>query len=342
MNFAPAKTSTVGTAADFYNFQPSSSRVDFLSRRMRSGLAASLRYIVDQVGSELEFSKADFDGFIQQAERHPVSPQAFCLYHDLVFALEENDDFQWATRLFSELIHLPFPSGGPVIFDLPDPKTTSAGRRYARFIDADFTANFEIHPPSSVAAANCRAQIKGAFALMDAGDPDLAAEIRALVLEVVLAAGTEDPKLMTFDGASAFMLWGAIMINANRRDGELDMVQMLTHESAHDLLFGFCADGPLVENSPEELFPSPLRVDLRPMEGIYHATFVTARMYRVVKRLIDSGVLPARLKEQALKDLKGNARLFQKGIKVVNQHAKFTAHGAALMQGASEYMAAHG
>jgi hypothetical protein len=341
MNFAPAKTSTVGTAADFYNFQPSASRIDFLSQRMRSGLAASLRYIVDQVGSELEFSNAGFDGFIQQAERHPVSPQAFCLYHDLVLALEENEDFQRAAQLFSELIHLPLPSGGPVIFDLPDPKATSAGRRYARFIDADFTANFEIHPPSPAAAANCRALIKGAFALMDAGDPDLAAEIRTLVLEIVLAAGTEDPKRMTFDGASAFMLWGAIMINANRRDGAVGMVQMLAHESAHDLLFGFCADGPLVENSPEELFPSPLRVDLRPMEGIYHATFVTARMYRAVKQLIDSGILPAPLKEQALKDLKENARLFQKGITVVNQHAKFSAHGAALMQGAGDYMAAN-
>jgi hypothetical protein len=341
MNFASAKTLTTGAVADFYNFQPSASRVDFLSQRMRSGLAASLRYIADQTGSELEFPPADFENFIRQVDHHPVSPQAFCLYHDLVVALEENDDLQQATRLFSELIHLPPPPGGPVIFDLPDPETTSVGRRYARFIDDDFTANFEIHPPSPDAAASCRTQIRDAFALMDAGDPDLAAEIRALVLEIVLAAGTEDPGQMTFDGASAFMLWGAIMINANRRDGAIGMVQMLAHESAHDLLFGFCTEGPLVENSPEELFPSPLRVDLRPMEGICHATFVTARMYRAVKQLIDRGILPAPLKEQALKDLKENARLFQKGIATVNQHAKFTAPGAALMQGASDYMAAN-
>jgi hypothetical protein len=341
MNFASAKTLTTGAMADFYNFQPSASRVHLLSHRMRSGLAASLRYIADQAGSELEFPPADFENFIRQVDCQPVSPQAFCLYHDLVVALEENDDLQRATQLFSELIHLPLPPGGPVIFDLPDPKKTSVGRRYARFIDDDFTANFEIHPPSPDAAANCRTQIKDAFALMDAGDPKLAAEIRALVLEIVLAAGTEDPKRMTFDGASAFMLWGAIMINANRRDGAVGMVQMLAHESAHDLLFGFCAEGPLVENSPEELFPSPLRVDLRPMEGIYHATFVTARMYRAVKQMIDRGILPVPLKEQALKDLKENARLFQKGITTVNQHAKFTAHGAALMQGASDYMAAN-
>jgi HEXXH motif-containing protein len=130
----------------------------------------------------------------------------------------------------------------------------------------------------SALSASCREQIKDAFALMDQGDPGLAAEIRALVLEIILAAATENPKTMTFDGASAFMLWGAIMINANRRDGAVGMVQMLAHESAHDLLFGLCATEPLVENAPDELFLSPLRIDPRPMEGIYHATFVTARM----------------------------------------------------------------
>jgi HEXXH motif-containing protein len=175
---------------------------------------------------------------------------------------------------------------------------------------------------------------------MDTGDPELAAEIRALVLEIILAAGTEDPKKMTFDGASAFMLWGAIMINANRKDGEIGMVQMLAHESAHDLLFGFCADGPLVENSPDELYPSPLRVDPRPMEGIYHATFVTARMHRAVKKLIDAGILSGKPLEKARKDLAENARLFAKGIDVVNRHGKLSPMGEALMRGASDYMAA--
>src|SRR5204863_186223 len=81
-----------------------------------------------------------------------------------------------------------------------------------------------------------------AFALLDAGDPELAGEIRALLREIILAAGSKDPKALTFDGASSFMLWGAIIINADRSDGPIGMVQMLAHESAHNLLFGFSAD----------------------------------------------------------------------------------------------------
>jgi HEXXH motif-containing protein len=277
--------------------------------------------------------------YLAQAAQGPVSPQAFCLYHDLVVALEA-DDFSSASNLLNELPDLSPPKGGPVVLDLPDLQKTVAGRRYARFIETDFSAGFVITPPTHAASINCRTQIKDAFALMDAGDPELAAEIRALVLEIILAAGTEDPKKMTFDGASAFMLWGAIMINANRNDGEIGMVQMLAHESAHDLLFGFCADGPLVENSPDELYPSPLRVDPRPMEGIYHATFVTARMHRAVKKLIDAGILSGKSLEKARKDLAENTRLFAKGIDVVKRHGKLSPMGEALMRGASDYMAA--
>ncbi|HET7625096.1 MAG TPA: HEXXH motif-containing putative peptide modification protein [Verrucomicrobiae bacterium] len=340
MNSTQEEKFSVRAPENLYDFEPSIERVHFLSQRMRSGLAESLRYIFQQANEALELPSERIEIFLSQLESKSISPQAFCFYHDAVLAIEE-DRIEDASRLLDELIHLPPHSGGPIILALPDPVRDPAGRRYARFVDTDATATFAIFPPTTEAVASCRAQIQDALALMEAGDPELAAEIRALVLEIILAAGIEDPKAMTFDGASAFMLWGAIMINANRRDGEIGMVQMLAHESAHNLLFGFCSKEPLVENSPDELFRSPLRVDPRPMEGIYHATFVTARMHRAVKHLIDSGILSGSSLEKARKDLAENARLFALGIETVRQHGKLSAMGAAIMQGASDYMAAN-
>ncbi len=52
----------------------------------------------------------------------------------------------------------------------------------------------------------------------------------------------------------------------------------LLHETAHQLLFGLSLDQPVVENDVEERYASPLRPDPRPMDGIFHATFVCARM----------------------------------------------------------------
>jgi hypothetical protein len=324
---------------DLHSFEPSAERVRFLDQRMRLRLAESLRYILEQGKGLLQVPRDQFQKFLDQLESRPVSPLAFSFYSDAVLAIEE-DDIEGASRLLREMTSLPAHAGELIISELGDPRQGTAAGRYARFfIDSDDSVKFEIFPPPREAAANCRRLIKDAFDLMDAGDPELAAEIRALLREIVLAAGTLEAKAMTFDGASAFMLWGAIIINANQRSGELAMVQMLAHESSHNLLFGFSADESLVENSPEELFPSPLRMDPRPMDGIYHATFVTARMHRAVKGLIESRILSAAQKEIAEKDLIDNARLFASGIETVNRFAKLTPLGKSVMEGAKAYMA---
>jgi hypothetical protein len=320
-------------------FAPSAERIFFLDQRMRQRLADSLRHIWDRANGCLDVPPELFQKFLARLERHPVSPLAFNFYCDTVLALED-DDLARATGLLQELIHLPVSPGGTNISELGDLQKNATARRYANSINTDPTCKFEIFSPSPAVAQTCRAQIKGAFDLMDAGDPVLAAEIRALLREIVLAAGTSEKNTMTFDGASSFMLWGAIIINANRNDGELEMVQMLAHESAHNLLFGLSADEALVENSPEELFSSPLRKDPRPMDGIYHATFVTARMHRSIQCLVESGTLSVPFKEKALQELETDTRLFKQGIETVRQYGKLSPLGAEIMQGASDYMAA--
>jgi len=305
---------------------------------MRRRLADSLRHIWDRSNGCLDISEEKLQQFLSRLEHHTVPPLTFTYYFDAVLAIED-DDIEQASRLINEMILIPAHPGGTSILEFGDPRHDAVAQRYAQFIDTDPTFSFEIFPPSQRAVETCRAQIKGAFALMEAGDPALAAEIRSLLREIILAAGSDDKNAMTFDGASSFMLWGAIMINANRNDGELEMVQMLAHESAHNLLFGLSADGELVENSAEELFSSPLRKDPRPMDGIYHATFVTARMHRSIKTLVDSGTLSPSFREKALKDLEINTRLFKQGFETVREHGRLSPLGNEVMQGAIKYMA---
>jgi HEXXH motif-containing protein len=320
-----------------YSFEPSADRVRFLDQRMRLCLKESLNHVFDQSWELLNLSKGRLDKFLSQLEGKPVSPLAFSLYCDLVIAIE-SDDLSEASQLIEELTALPEHPGGPKILELADPKRDSTARRYARFVDTDPQMPFEIFAPSREAAQSCRKQIQSAFALMDAGDPELASEIRALLREIVLAAGTVETGAYTFDGASSFMLWGAIIINANRSDGELGMAQMLAHESAHNLLFGLCTDEPLLNNSPDERHASPLRPDPRPLEGIYHATFVSARMFRAVKTLLESGTLPPELETKARQDLETDARCFSQGMEIITRHGKLTEIGRAIIQGADDYM----
>lgn len=321
-------------------FEPDGARARLLDQRMRADLAASIRYIFGQANGQLAVSSQRLEHFLERLQAGRVSPLTFSFYSDAVLAIED-DEIEAATDFFNGLLELPFPPDRTSVTDLADPATSSLAQRFVRFVDTDEKVRFVAYSPSPEESARCRENIRAAFELMDAADPAQAAEIRGLITEICLAAGDKNPKVLTFDGASSFMLWGGIFINAGRDSNPVAMAQMLAHETAHVLMFGLGAEQPLVANEDDELFSSPLRLDPRPMDGIYHATFVTARMHRLVKRLLDSGKLSAADTELARKDLVENARLFQKGIEVVQSHGKLTPVGRELMRGATDYMAAN-
>ena len=117
-----------------------------------------------------------------------------------------------------------------------------------------------------------------------------------------------------------------------------ERVEVIAHESAHSLLFGFCTDEPLVENRGDELYTSPLRPDPRPMDGIYHATFVSARMHLAMSRLAESGMLDQESRDAAIRAAASDAANFEAGYAVVRDHGRLTRTGRALMDSARAYM----
>jgi len=306
---------------------------------MRERLGDSLRHIAQAVEGRIEFSPASLEAFLERLQRAPVSPLVFGAYCDLVLAIDAAD-FEGAQSNLAEILAAGNHPGGPAVVALAAPQTDAASGRYARLVDTDPSMPFRIYPPPPPVAAAAREQIAAAFALMDAGHPELGAEIRALLREIVLAVGSDDRRAVNFDGASAFMLWGGIVLNARSYPTTLEMVQALAHESGHNLLFGLCADGPLVENDDRELYPSPLRQDPRPMDGLVHATYVSARMHEAVARLRKSGALSRDQEGAADAAMASNRRAFADGMQVVERHGKLTALGARVMAGAAEHFRA--
>ncbi len=100
------------------------------------------------------------------------------------------------------------------------------------------------------------------------------AEFESLVKTIVLATA----KANKFGGASAFSAWGSILINPANCVSPLSTALTIVHESSHLKLFYPYLDDEIVLNDPSQRFASPLRREPRPMNGIYHAAFVLARM----------------------------------------------------------------
>jgi hypothetical protein len=300
---------------------------------LRAHLADSLEYIGAEIAEPLGIDPDSVARLVQTIRGRQQSPHVFGAYFELVLAIE-NDDFEEARHLFEELLgHSP--AEKLTIAPIGDRPPAESDRYRHMFLDDPALAAV----PDPQLWSECRARIYSAFRLLDAGFPEMAAEIRELLREIVVAAGPEDPKALTFDGASHFMLWGAILLNARGQKTVLDTAQALAHESGHNLLFGYCATQPLVENDDDELFASPLRIDPRPMDGIVHATYVIARMHQTLTRLLAAGVLDEDQTAAAKADLTAHERNFAAGDGVIREGGRLTEVGRGVLSGARDYMA---
>ncbi len=321
-----------------FGFAPDAARVRLLDKRMRSSLAASLQHIHQAASCILPESGEALESFLKRLAVGPIRSEAFSYYFDLVVAIE-NGETDEASGFWQALLAVPASRTQLEIVDVLDPETDPAASRIVRFFLTDSGVECPVGPAETGESNLCRDQISQALDLMHRSDPELADEVCELVRQIYLASGRPAKSGMTFDGASSFMFWGAILINSRRSGGPLEMVQMLAHESAHNLLFGMTAEEPLTLNANDDRHPSPLRLDPRPMEGIYHATYVSARMYRSVKTLLDSGILDAEQTAQAHKALDDDATCFRKGFATVKAHGLLTPTGKGLMDAAALAMA---
>ena len=182
-----------------------------------------------------------------------------------------------------------------------------------------------------------RRQLAGAMDLLGEAAPALFAELKALISELILVVGPKDAKVY-FDGGSSYQLWGALFLNAEPHTTRVELIDRLAHESAHSRLFGLCTEEAPVRNADDELYPSPLRSELRPMDGVYHATFVSARMHWAMSRLIASGLLTEDELAMAAKARDDDRRNFETGYASVIAHARLTDTGRIALDAASAYM----
>lgn len=321
-----------------FGFAPDPDRARSLDGRMHAELASSLTHLCERSRGVVPFDRERMDGLIRsltngEATRYP--PIVFARYYELAEALFDGEHHR-AEQLFARLADARAAPEGQTVRGLEDPARSDVDARYVELMTEE-SDDLAFLPPSERAARDFADRFRDGMALMERTMPELAGEVRGIVREVVAVVGDPDSSVR-FDGGSHFQLWGALFLNAERHPGEQAIVEVVAHESAHSLLFGFSTDEPLVFNPDEERYESPLREDARPMDGLYHATFVLARMHWAMSRLAASGALPAEQREAAEEARERDRRHFEAGYGVVAEHGALSDTGKKLMRGAREYM----
>jgi HEXXH motif-containing protein len=154
---------------------------------------------------------------------------------------------------------------------------------------------------------------------------------------IVLGAPvTPDPALL-FNGASTFFLWGAALLNAHVRRSSISIVDLLIHESSHVLLFGLSANQALTRNRTDERYASPVREDKRPIDGIFHACFVTTRVHLAIGRIVECGCLGAEDTKIAVERQQHNGKAARESLDILIHHAEPTEVGEKILGALQEY-----
>lgn len=322
-----------------HSFEPNGNRAQLLDREMRRSLASSLRYLGERTEGYVVFDRQalrDLTAALDLGAR--LSPAVFCSYSELVFALLQFD-YGRAEHLFEELVSLRPLDRDPQILCLDAPELRPYADRYRTFMSFDEEGQYHVIPPDPQRVAAFIQHLEKVLHLIDRITPELVGEFYAVVSQLVMVSGSSARRGFQFGGGSSYMLWGALFVNVDHARSDLEMVDLIAHETAHLLLYGFCREEPLVRNPDSELYPSPLRQDLRPMDGIYHATWVSARMHYAMQAFSRSEHLTRSEREEARHAAQQHRLEFLAGHGVVEGKADLTSTGRSLMEAAFTYMA---
>ena len=326
------------------SFLPDRERACAIDARMRNELADSLGYL--KIYLREQIPDPDIAGQLEKLDHvistlrnnNRVRPAVFGHYYRLVFSIlnNENDLHNRVDNLVASLQVQPE-------LTIRDLSATGLGgdslvTLYQQCLDTDENMRFGFLSPEPKISQQMREAVSRALQLMSRILPELFEETHAIISEIVLASATKTPNSPSFDGASSYQLWGALVLNADEEKSDMEMVETLAHEAAHSFLFGLTIAEPLVYDD-EARFNSPLRQDPRPMDGVYHATFVSARMYYAMYNASKSSLLTDTQKSECERCLLASRKAFYDGFEVISNVAEeLSDTGRVIMQNAWEYM----
>lgn len=255
-----------------------------LKRKNHQALCESLVYLKDETSSFLnESEKIKFQWLTDYLKKNPCALFPFTLLNeDLVQFAQDNavDDFKACISDFTfneKLLKDPF-SVFPFGKDCFDQAQWS---RYEQVLTSEFPEKSYIKAPSKTAFNQSARLVQDALHEIEKISPDYFSEVEALVSNVLIVNSNR------FIAGSSFTLLGLVSL-ADNHDFNMT-VEYLVHETAHQYLYNLTVFDELC--SGVGMHTSPLRKDPRPIEGIYHAVFVLARLMDFYNRALRTETL---------------------------------------------------
>jgi hypothetical protein len=313
----------------FATAQPDAALAQELSRLTNELLCGWLEASLENCEQALGLDLSRFRHHIAQLPLHrPAHPFWHALSHHLEAGIDAQDPelvLDWLAAL-QRWIDRPSGARTPYVASILAEGWEAANVARMRAYDqldirGDGTLIWPLLDPAEIEFH--RQNIAEAMDLIRLHDPELGSEFDAFVVCIRLFTGR------VLRGETSPATFGAVWLRVPepQQDQVAYWLEHLTHEVSHLRLEALFMQERLVLNPYEERrFRAPIRDDPRPMRGVFHATFVLARIVRLFRRLSIVGM------DKRLRDMLRLFELqFEIGIATLNSSdAKFSKNGAAI------------
>jgi hypothetical protein len=310
---------------ELYDARPCSDRAVFLREQAEKGLQESLCHLFDATQEVAPLLRPAIKEKLRKLKQAEWISSFHFLVNSLLFKYAELEQFghiESITQAFIGLESIPqdfktmryrTPHIPKFLWDVFDPVSLY-----------DFPKGSYNAPPLLPDYLTAQKKLEEALHAIAVNCPDLWQELRVLIREIVLLESNR-----TISGSS-FDLLGLVYFRTDPALKTLDFLDFLVHEGAHQYIFNLSSFDPLCLNDAHEKYSSPLRKDLRPMMGIYHATFVTARLLYVFQAFKSRQVtlgFPEVIEEKIIY----YKEKYKEGFETLMQHGKLTELGEKLI-----------
>jgi HEXXH motif-containing protein len=260
-------------------FEPSIEGARDLRRAMDTSLWDSARGLLDEAGADVPGgSKGEASGATSLLDYAAYLDLVLCLRPDIAITddVKAHALAHLRQRLATDIPLDPAATAPRISNYDTDYYTAHQLAQLSRWWDTEPDNRIALTAASDEQYARTSRAIETAMRYLRDAAPAQHGEVETIVRDIVLAK-PDGSNLIEYGGASSFGLWGAISINAETQRDWPQVYRQIVHETGHNLLFAIARDEPLVRAEPSVRRPSPLRGDLRPIDGIFHAAYVSAR-----------------------------------------------------------------
>jgi len=143
------------------------------------------------------------------------------------------------------------------------------------------------------------------------------------------------------NAGTTFQAFGRLYLACLRTDQDwTTYLEHVVHETAHHHLFAVWSQHSMIENEADGFYKSPLRIEPRPLSGIFHAMFVLGRTIRAINIFKQSEyakeVSTMRTQYNNAKNPASFERKFVDAATVIETHAILTPIGQAIFASTRE------